>query len=149
MTSQRPFRQPGIAMPWGVALMAGLLGLSGLGTISQLLSEHAAQDPALASPPPDVEPHTLPELIVDLDDRLNEAQVALSYLAAMARSIRRLQAMPLRPRVSRARRWRRRARAPGTAADRAASRHAGRSGRLCPALSHSRDGTRRANHRRR
>ncbi len=63
-------------MPWGVALMAGLLGLSGLGTLSQFLSEHAAQDPALASPPPDVEPHTLPELIVDLDDRLNEAQVA-------------------------------------------------------------------------
>lgn len=62
-------------MPWGVALMAGLLGLSGLGTLSQLLSEHAAQDPGLASVPQDVDRHTLPELIVDLDDRLNEAQV--------------------------------------------------------------------------
>jgi serine protease len=56
--------------------MAGLLGLSGLGTLSQLLSEHAAQDPALVSVPQDVGRHTLPELVVDLDDRLNETQVA-------------------------------------------------------------------------
>ena len=55
--------------------MTGLLGLSGLGTISQFLSEHAAQDSALSSVPEDAERHTLPELIVDLDDRVSEAQV--------------------------------------------------------------------------
>ncbi len=75
MTTKRTLHRPAIALPWGVAVMAGLLGLSGLGTLSQLLSEHAAQDPALASLPLDVERHTLPELVVDLDDRVSEAQV--------------------------------------------------------------------------
>jgi serine protease len=75
VSTQRTHRRPAIALPWGVAVMAGLLGLSGLGTISQLLSEHAAQDPALSSVPLDVERHTLPELIVDLDDRVSDRQV--------------------------------------------------------------------------
>ena len=62
-------------MPCGVALLAGLLGLSGLGTISQWLSEHVALDPALVTLPAALEQDPPSELVVDLDDRLSDAQV--------------------------------------------------------------------------
>ncbi len=75
MSTQPKLRRPVIALPWGVALMAGLLGLSGLGTISQLIAEGDAHDPSLSSAPQDVERHSLPELIVDLDDHVSDAQV--------------------------------------------------------------------------
>lgn len=61
------------ALPSGVAGLVGLLGMIGLGAVQQPLADQTPQARVALD---DVGPDVLPELVVDLDNRLSDVQVA-------------------------------------------------------------------------